>query len=445
MSNYHDKIKPIPSLNTIRVSPIIFNDSFSDVSTPPKYSPALFSPRRSKNNSPKISCSFIPKINSPRIMTPRGTKLCQDDPIPQFYTTIKQDDCLIKTSRKSQEESLTEMFFQKDSELLNCYCESLIKNETNPSCIGTLLEFWFSRGKLVELLTNLAEKEIQTTNVHNQLFRGNTVFSKVYSKYLSKYCGGYIKETSYPFLDFIKEKYGLNGIEDALKNDNEKYTICHIFSTFLLDNVDLIPPHFKEIFQNIYSFVFQKLGEEQANKVFVTLLFLRYLLTPFITSPNLLVTIQKVLSDLLTKSTQNNDMLDDEMLKFKTNIKTLIFKIKRGPSMYTTSFKGISIAKQEKSLNQMIELIKQEMKTLSHYYNGDFTPVFCVVKGKVNYELSVSYASTQFTTWLEEKEILAKQQNEKLKSEINRISKENILLKQKIDISLQMQKMFDIY
>ncbi|KAL7721824.1 Ras-GAP domain-containing protein [Entamoeba marina] len=309
--------------------------------------------------------------------------------------------------KKPHEQSLRELFFENNNSLLYAYCDTLIKNDVNPYYIEVLMDFWSSRGKLVDLMLLLAKREILNENPNNQLFRGNTIFSKVYAKYLSSCCNSYLNETSNAFVEFITESYDEQGIQEVMKNDNLKGDMMSTFSELLLDNIHLIPSHFRVLLQTIYSLVMKERGEEHADKTFITLLFLRYLFIPFVKTPSVLISFQKCMSEAFTKTTTPSILNTYHMEEVKKNVKYLIASIKRGPAMHSVSLKGVSMQKQEKSLNQILEVIKREMKNISRIYDGDFSVVFSAVKGRVDCctgGYSIPYAMNTYVEWLEEKE-----------------------------------------
>ena len=83
----------------------------------------------------------------------------------------------------SNDEVLSDLFFG-ESQLLNVYCETLISvREHNPYHVNVLLAYFKSRGKMLELLKYTSTEEIEFTNIRNELFRGNTTFTRIYKGY----------------------------------------------------------------------------------------------------------------------------------------------------------------------------------------------------------------------------------------------------------------------
>ena len=80
-----------------------------------------------------------------------------------------------------------QLLFAKDSELLRCYCAEFIKGKMAPECntnARLLVEYFNVHGKLLDLMKEVAKREIDTTNAETQIFRGNTAFTRLYGEYV---------------------------------------------------------------------------------------------------------------------------------------------------------------------------------------------------------------------------------------------------------------------
>ncbi|EDR29896.1 hypothetical protein EDI_111780 [Entamoeba dispar SAW760] len=345
-------------------------------------------------------------------------------------------------SKKSQEEEMRKFLFNFPSLLLNSYCTALIKNDGNPYHIKVLLEFYSSRGKLIDLLTNLAYDEIDGCNINNQIFRGNTLFTKIYAEYLRRYCSEFLASSTLQFIELLKtNKHYLDGF--SLPKESEGYRSCfregmRHYVKLLEQSKRLFPAHLREIIKNIFFKVKSNRGEQQAIRTISTLLYLRYLFIPFATYPSLLVEIQKVVTEttkrdhlILYSPIPKEKQFCSEFIHF---IERTLISVITGPTSFSTSIRGISALNQEKSLVSLVSIIRQEMKLISKFYPNDFDEVFQVVKGKTNTNASCSvcYITDEFTGWMTEREKALVKENSEIMKQIQIIQKQNERLRSQI-------------
>ncbi|EDR27435.1 hypothetical protein EDI_092260 [Entamoeba dispar SAW760] len=333
--------------------------------------------------------------------------------------------------KKSQEDSLREMFFSPKNTLLYCFCDSLLKQDVNVSYIRCLINFYASRGKVIELLETIAFKEIDETSYCNELFRGNTPFIKIFNNYTSKFCDELLKEEFKTYSDIhisqtehiLKEGTWVDKISTS-KN------VIHLLTKFLIKCSSYIPSHFKTILRKIYHRVAQNRSITEARNTFLTLFFLRYCFRPFSKVPSIL----KILHEAVHRCVQESKYsIDSNNIELRTAINSLLSYITNTPD--GSSYGLINITMQEVSLEQMVNIFKTEMGTISKFYNGDFNEIFNIVKGKydgiqsINPEMAVS----RLNTWEEEKLSLASQLNSQLKQQIKKLKKYNKILKNRIN------------
>ncbi|BFU22822.1 GTPase-activator protein for Ras family GTPase [Entamoeba histolytica HM-1:IMSS-B] len=345
-------------------------------------------------------------------------------------------------SKKSQEEEMRKFLFNFPSLLLNSYCNALIKNDGNPYHIKVLLEFYSSRGKLIDLLTNLAYDEIDSCNINNQIFRGNTLFTKIYAEYLRRYCSEFLASSTLQFIELLKSnKRYLDGF--SLPKESEEYRSCfregmRHYVKLVEQSKKLFPAHLREIIKNIFFKIKSNRGEQQAIRTISTLLYLRYLFIPFATYPSLLVEIQKVVNEttkrdhlILYSPVPREKQFCSEFIHF---IERTLVSVITGPTSFSTSIRGISALNQEKSLVSLVSVIRQEMRVISKFYPNDFDEVFQVVKGKTNTNASCSvcYITDEFTGWMTEREKALVKENSEIIKQIQIIQKQNEKLRSQI-------------
>ncbi|ELP89564.1 hypothetical protein EIN_525090 [Entamoeba invadens IP1] len=337
-------------------------------------------------------------------------------------------------NRKSPEERMRRMLFNFPSPLLKTYCEVFVKPEgCNYFYVKTLLQFYSSRGKLTDLLINLAFEEIEKTNCHNALFRGNTVFTRVFFYYLNHYCSDFLTRTTRKVVNEINsnEKYSrLN----ELSRDSDEFKkafedILKVFTNTLKEEKPQFPSHLQEILRSIFTQINDYRDKKQALSTTTTLLFLRFLLTPFSAVPNVLIETQKLITEITNKRKSCTFITQstDQTTNFKRSIESYIEGVLFGPTTFALSNRGFDYSEQENSLIALINVIKQEMRIFSTKYKGDFDEVFSLLKGKTDVlaTCSISYFTDEYTRWMEEREKKAIKENEVLRKRID-VLKENI-------------------
>ncbi|KAL7720096.1 Ras-GAP domain-containing protein [Entamoeba marina] len=323
-------------------------------------------------------------------------------------------------NKKSQEEQLRKLLFCFPSDFLIAYSNALLKGEPNPFHITELLKFFSSRGRLTDLLTNLAYTELETINIHNELFRGNTPFTKVFSTYLHRYCSDYLSQTTHKLLASVNST---TSIDEILMS----------FSKILTQTRNQFPCHLKIILQKIHSTVSVLRGTSSARRAIATLLFLRYIFTPLTQSPSILKVVQRIVSEVANSSKSRRDAppgIHEMMLACEQLLESVV----NGPTGYGMSRRGISEDDQEKSLISLIAIIRHELKHINNYYVGDFEEVFAVVKGKADpcVGMNVAYVTKEFTSWMDERELAVIKENNDLRFEVDKLQKDIRKLKQTI-------------
>ncbi|ELP87796.1 hypothetical protein EIN_411490 [Entamoeba invadens IP1] len=180
--------------------------------------------------------------------------------------------------------------------LLNGFSQLIALEPSKDSYIPVLLSYYSSRDKLYNVIAALAMEEINNTCCSNQLFRGNTVFTKFYGVYANTYCAAMLKETSETIVGFIKVAHYMKYLELPVIDESRKNIEREIFSTYtamLRQNEALFPQHYKLILKRIYVQTREVRGEAEAIEVLTTLIFLRFLFVPFLATPSLLKCFQR--------------------------------------------------------------------------------------------------------------------------------------------------------
>ncbi|KAL7719288.1 Ras-GAP domain-containing protein [Entamoeba marina] len=299
MNTFHSYVRTPP--------PMLFVDDFLtvplDITTPPSIRTAPASPVATPLN---ISHSSLTKVDnslsSSTPSTPSKSFHSSHNSQPSHFQT-PPNSSHIRPSFDARDKALSDFFFQKPSKLLSQYTKILLTKDVQTYHINVIVEYFASRNNLEQLLIELVTEEIETTNINNQLFRGNNTFTRAYSVYLKMYCNDYLNKTSIAFLDYLKE----TGFNDDHLDSTEKHSIdlkdsiVTLYCTLLLDNVSLIPTHMRLLIKHVYEKILNKRGELEANKAVSTLLFLRYLLVPFVASPNLFKCVQCFVTQVINE------------------------------------------------------------------------------------------------------------------------------------------------
>ncbi|KAL7721925.1 Ras-GAP domain-containing protein [Entamoeba marina] len=345
------------------------------------------------------STLFVPL--SPRLSTPSS-------PASTSPITIKKEKKTKPSAKKSQEQSLAELLFDKSNHLLFAYCDALLKNDPDPQHITVLIDYYQSRGKLTDLLTTLACREISMTKGTTPLFRGNTTFTRVYSYYVRRHCSSLLQSTS--------------SIIIVNENQTPSSDILSIYAKTLLKSLPELPPHLHSALQIISSKVHEFRGEVAAMRAVATLLFLRFLFIPLIRLPDILKKLQSGVHDALEG---NCDEISGDVT-FSRAVHIIVEHVMEGPCGVGVSVVGVSSARREASLRGIIEIIKTEMRKISGKYNDDFEEVFNVVKGKVDgCVINVDFATSELTSWMDEREGIVERENKELIICIERLKKKN--------------------
>ncbi|ELP84460.1 hypothetical protein EIN_168250 [Entamoeba invadens IP1] len=349
-----------------------------------------------------------------------AVRSCTSTSTPNFTT----DSPLVKTG--STDELLRQLFFSTPSPLLNAYCDGLLRQLPNPNHIISLMTFYSSRGKYVDLITMTASREIDTTK-GTQLFRGNGAFIKLYSAMTALEGSKIKKATTLALVDYMKEAEldkKLAGTPEEVKSVCE--SLFDIFVTLISKHYNELSDCHKVVLRTIYLEVYSKLGEQQAKNGFYTLLFLRFLFIPFLQYPPVLKFFQSAVVQCQNPNLDKNNRI--YQLKFA--IDNIVDKVVSSPySIYTSS---INLKLQEKSLTQMCDVIKAEMKVIAKIYDGDFGVVFQAVKSKKEGSINIDFASQELRCWRENKIENAIRLNLDLKAEIEKVVRLNEQLKVKI-------------
>ncbi|EMD47645.1 Ras GTPase-activating protein, putative [Entamoeba histolytica HM-3:IMSS] len=198
------------------------------------------------------------------------------------------------TNKIADYATLKVLLLQPSSPLLSAYINSFLKDDDSQKYLDVLLHYYDSHNLLPHLLLSLASFEIKSTNICNPLFRGNTLFSRIYSLYLTEYCSFFLTETSKALLNFLSAIH----YDDKINNQEDISVIITTYFSLISDSFKYIPQELLWVLHCIYQKVLISRGKSDAMISINTLFFLRYLFIPFKETPSLFKIIQSQISSI---------------------------------------------------------------------------------------------------------------------------------------------------
>ena len=427
------------------------------------------SPRRQRQKSPDVKSFLSIKLplstgtspmNVPikeerkRPLTPRRliTKMSTSNDNSNTTLTIQQTAQISQQqelSQKSNDELLNYYFFEEDSKLLNVYCQTFIKGgEINQYHIKVLLKYFRSHGKMNKLLTTLAINEIENANRSNELFRGNTIFTRVYLEYLKNYCNDYLSSIVHKIETImnkhqIRQSISLIPTKQMSEKQFEKmYKEILIFLSHEFKNIHNIPQHLRYIIKQIYIKVVQVRDEKSAKNVLETLLFLRFILPPLSSNPELLKKIQILLKKANGKLSTINTINGEELKKlqpweiqFISSVNYFYHSFIQIPLNLASVSKGIDRKLQDETFKEIVEIMRSQLSVISRNYGEGFENVMKILKrSKETTKGDIYGASDMLSNWMKEKQNEMEEENRLLRIAIADLKKSCDELRERIKL-----------
>ncbi|EDR30282.1 hypothetical protein EDI_131490 [Entamoeba dispar SAW760] len=341
-------------------------------------------------------------------------------------------DSVSMTSKKSVEEKLRELLFRENSILLKSYCDNLLKKDPQTNQVFSLILFYSSRGKVTQLLCQVGRREIKEAKAGTPLFRGNTPFIRLYSYYLFFYCSDFMNKTT----SEVMNETGLNKLS-PVEYDDETWVeeFVRYYSLLIIQNANCIPCHQRKIIKSLLCSPSVKDDIIKKKQIFSTLMFLRYLFVPFLKHPYILKSLQKCVSEWIREGEEKDKKqgnTTDIFNELKLSLDHLYDNVVNSPVGFEVGM--INLKQQEQSLNELMDILKDNLFTLSSDYSGDFQEIFNLVKGKqeVDTSTNMEFATDELKHWTGSKLEIASQLNCELKFKITELTRENERIKHKI-------------
>ncbi|GAB1226215.1 hypothetical protein ENUP19_0279G0002 [Entamoeba nuttalli] len=375
-----------------------------------------------------------------------SSNFLNDPIISENHSTCVHSGCQIKKRRnsfntakvnsmfsKSQpEEVLRKLLFSDNPMLLYSYCDKVLKNGSDEKRVIPFLIFYSSRGKITQLLCQVGKREIKEAKAGTPLFRGNTPFIRFYSFYLFFYCNEYLTKTTSAIIKQIE-----NGEQQMPDSNNQVYTKQFVtsYSRFITESIPYIPCHQRKVIKSLLSSPSVINDTTKKKQIFSTLMFLRYLFVPFLKHPCILKLLQKCVSEWIRECEDKDKKqvnTTDVFNELKLSLDYLYDNVVNSPVGFEVGM--INLKQQERSLNELILLLKDNLFTLSSDYNGDFQEIFNLVKGKqeIDNSANMKFATDELKHWTGSKLEIASQLNCELKFKITELTRENERIKHRI-------------
>ena len=146
--------------------------------------------------------------------------------------------------------------------------------------------------------------------------------------------------------------------------------------------------------------------------------------------------LSKRTSDKLSscwKVDETDVYLLEEERNFIKSLNVVFYSIVHCPfkqSISSLSLRGVKSFDQDESYQEIIQIMKSDLKSLSFYYGDGFEEIFKLIKGcKYQVKGNVIMASQELTQRMVDKEIELEEENESLKISILQMRKRCLLLK----------------
>ncbi|CCE88740.1 Piso0_001519 [Millerozyma farinosa CBS 7064] len=147
------------------------------------------------------------------------------------------------------------------------------------SLASSLFLFFAYTKKVDKLLQSLLKIEISKVSRSSDIFRGNTLLTKLLSKFAKDYGFQYLNETIKPFVVDIVSNNVILEVEKGEVSENDATTFMHYLTRLvdiIIGSVKIVPDSFKFVCSEIYSSVKAKF-EESAMIAVGSFIFLRFI------------------------------------------------------------------------------------------------------------------------------------------------------------------------
>ncbi|ELP85436.1 hypothetical protein EIN_087480 [Entamoeba invadens IP1] len=342
-----------------------------------------------------------PKL-SPHLHTHNTSPVCSRSS-PCLYQRGQSVFSVVNKIQKDQ--ILDELFIQPHSQLLYAYCNVFIRTNYNEKYTRTLLYYFSSRGKLVDLLNRIISIELETVD-EDQLFTKTGIFVPIFSSYVSLFCGSYRNNLKMSYQRKLKEKK----INDQLE---EKEPFNTFYET-IADDFKNIPTHFVIVMSRLFKTVSKALGKRYSIET-VRSLFVLNIVEPIIKGTPLVNSLNQMTTNHLTR------FIHRVVLEMISTPLSVIRETQ------------VDFELQEKTSTEIVQIMKSNMICLSKFYPGDFSIIFNCVKGvRTHGQVTLIDATSGYLEWTDSKENVLKTENLNLTTRNNQLKTSISLLKEKV-------------
>ncbi|ELP87492.1 hypothetical protein EIN_097790 [Entamoeba invadens IP1] len=290
-----------------------------------------------------------------------------------------------------------QILFARDSEFLRCYCAELVKGKMAPECntnARLLVEYFNVHGKLLDLMKEVAKREIETTNTETQIFRGNTSFTRLYGEYSHLCLLPYLRAVTKDIIQVLmSEDTKLDpdalSVVDSPNHAETMDTFCKLAKTFatkLVDSVSLLPLHFHQLLRFISVEVGNKKSKiSTPQNTFNLLFFIRTVFPVFHAPQHVMDTIQppspemakrlttfsKTCQSLVNDGSLSSVVPNDISVVMTTAAGKLFENFTHPRSGYMTEKSGLDFSLQPGAHQKIVELVRANLEPLTNLMTRD--------------------------------------------------------------------------
>ena len=205
-------------------------------------------------------------------------------------------------------------------------------------------------------------------------------------------------------------------------------------------NIKKIPNQLEVILHFIYIKIVNMKNKEFANKFLKVLFFNKFLIPSLKFNSSLIKKIEILLKRINGKLSgcffinEDDIFLEEEEKVFIKKMNSIIYSIKNSPLRQTISLKNNFKINENESYNDIINILKNNLKELFSHYGDGFEEIFKLIKShKDSSKGNVVIASQEYSEWMVIKEREMDEENDELIKRINQMKSLNGMLKNEIE------------
>ena len=263
----------------------------------------------------------------------------------QLSQPIAQPNLAIETEPSPYQDNQIFISIITESNLfVSTYCNTLLKSDFDRNDLMALLDYFIAVKQEKVLFDYVWREELGNLKPSNEPFRGNTPFTRLYSEYTTLYCTPFLINTT---VEIVKQ-YKLGRIDD----------LTYYFGMLLNRNKKQLNGVLQKMLHDIFYYLKETRGQDDAVKSVSNLLFLRYLYLP-------LKQHQDLLSDIRPKISK--DLTSDSVL---SPFKDFLMYAVSTPQCFESEVVDQKITKY--ATQKLYDSLVKNKEKLSSSYPGNF-------------------------------------------------------------------------